>query len=488
MARPGFALFAVVLLSCAQPGAGGTGATATYAGLKKTLDAVPAIDTHDHLYPWERNTAFVETDRGRGVNLASLWLMSYFGWIHRLTPWTPGDSFENWWRKAKTDFDDARATSMYRYQLPAFRDLYGVDFDHISDEDARTLNDRIFENYQDSRWLTYVITERANIELLFNDPFWDRLGTATTWPFEVFVFNVTSLTGGFHPSEYGPSASYRDSDDPYAVAKALGLEIRTLDDYLALLDRLFARAKKAGAACLKTTLAYQRPLRFEKVPRERAERAFGRPRRELVPEDVRAFEDFVMWRLCELSAKHELPFQIHTGHARVDGSSPMLLLDLIAENPKTKFILFHGGYPWISETAAVAAQNTRIRSAKNVWVDSVWLPTISYSAAKRAYHEWLDTMPSDRILWGADCTHAEGIYGATETTRRCLAEVLAERVDAGTLTLKDAERIGRQILRDNALKLFPPLKDRLWKNVGALPPAPASAAGAPLKPAAPHED
>jgi len=166
----------------------------------------------------------------------------------------------------------------------------------------------------------------------------------------------------------------------------------------------------------------------------------------------------------------------------------MHLLDLIAGNPKTKFILFHGGYPWIGETAAVAAQNTRVRSAKNVWVDSVWLPTISYSAAKRAYHEWLDTMPSDKILWGADCTHAEGIYGATETTRRCLAEVLAERVDAGNLTLPDAERIGRQILRENALKLFPRLKDRLWKHLGALPPIPGSAPATARAPAAPHED
>ena len=53
--------------------------------------------------------------------------------------------------------------------------------------------------------------------------------------------------------------------------------------------------------------------------------------------------------------------------------------------------------------------------------------------AKRAFHEWLEVMPSDRIMWGADCNHAEGIYGATELTRRCLAEVLAEKVDRGDL-------------------------------------------------------
>ena len=61
------------------------------------------------------------------------------------------------------------------------------------------------------------------------------------------------------------------------------------------------------------------------------------------------------------------------------------------------------------------------------------MPTLSYETSKRAFHEWLDVMPSSRIMWGADGNHAEGIYGATEMTRRCLAEVLAERVDRGDL-------------------------------------------------------
>lgn len=455
-------LFLVLGLgSCAAPAGTGTRSTATYLRLKKDLDAVPAIDTHEHLYPWGQNTAFLETDKGRGVNLAALWLMSYCGWTNRLTPWKAGDSFDNWWSRAKHDFENARATSMYRYQLPAFQDLYGVDFDRITDEEARKLSDRIFENYKDPRWLIHVITERANIELIFNDPFWARMGTGTTWPFAVPVFNVTSLVRGFHPSEYGPKAEFRDSDNPYAVAQELGVEVRTLDDYLVLLDRLFARAKKGGAVCLKTTLAYHRTLRFEKVSPERAAKAFGRPRTELPAEEIKAFEDFIQWRLCELSAKHELPFQFHTGHARVDGSNPMLLLDLIAENPKTKFILFHGGYPWVGESAVIVQKRSN-----HVWLDSVWLPMLSYSMAKRAFHEWLDAFPSNRILWGADCNHAEGIYGATEFNRQCLAEVLAEKVIAGDLKEAHALQIGKQILRDNALELFPQLKDKLWKHTG----------------------
>jgi len=79
-------------------------------------------------------------------------------------------------------------------------------------------------------------------------------------------------------------------------------------------------------------------------------------------------------------------------------------------------------------------------------------------------------MPSSRIMWGADGTSAESIYGATEFTRRCVAEVLAEKVRDGDLTEEHALRIGKQIMRDNALALFPQLKDRLWKGKGKLKP------------------
>lgn len=446
-------------------GAQATRETTTYKRLKAYLDSVSAIDTHDHLQPFEELHGYVETDRGRGMNLSSIWRSSYFGkeasGFDPFTPWKPGGTFDDWWAKAKNSFTNARAMSVYRYQLPAFQDLYGVDFDHITDAQARDLNERIFNNYRDQKWLYQVITERANIELMLIDPHWARLKLTTYYPFEVLVFNVTTLVHGFHPSEYGTNIW----DSPYYFAKEAGLQIKSLDDYLDVLDRLFQKAKKAGAVCLKTTLAYERTLLFENVSKETAAKTFGRPRSELTPKEIKDFEDFIMWRLVELSARYDLPFQIHTGHGELGGSSPMMLLDLIAANPKTKFILFHGGFPWIGETGAIV-----VRHGSHVWVDSVWLPTLSYTMAKRAFHEWLEVMPSDRIMWGSDCRHAEGIYGATETTRACLAEVLTEKVQNGDLTEEFALKIGKQIMRDNALKLFPQLNARLWKQKGKLEP------------------
>ena len=120
--------------------------TPLYARINASLDAVPAIDTHDHLRPFGEIPNQDETDRGRGMTLHSIFAGSYYPGINRLTRWPEGKSFDVWWETARDDFDDARATSFYRYLLPAFRDLYGVDFDTITTDEARKLNDQIFDN------------------------------------------------------------------------------------------------------------------------------------------------------------------------------------------------------------------------------------------------------------------------------------------------------------------------------------------------------
>lgn len=427
--------------------------TDVYRRIRAEIDAVPAIDTHDHLRPFDQLPFRDKTDKGEGLTLRGVWRGSYYPWLHPVGNWPEGAAFETWWQSSKHHFDNARATSFYRYVLPAFQDLYGVDFETMTDDQAKELNDRIFTNDKSDKWLHDVITNKANIELMFIDPYWARYKFERAYKFAVPVLNVTPMVSGFHPSEYASSL-----DSPYVFAEQQGKKIASLDDYLATLDAIFEKGVATDAMCLKSTLAYQRTLDFQNVPRERAEKAFGRKRSELTAAEIKDFEDFIFWRLCELSAKHDLPFQIHTGQARIQGSNPMLLVDLIEANRDTKFILFHGGFPWVGETGVIAMKY------KNVWIDSVWLPQLSYTMAKRAYQEWLEVMPSDRIMWGADTTNAEGIYAATVWTRQCLSEALAEKVDRGELREEHAVHIGRQVMRDNALKLFPKLKRFLWRE------------------------
>ena len=426
--------------------------TPVYARIKRSIDAVPAIDTHDHLRAFDEIPDRVETPHGTGMTLYSVWAHSYIARTTRISPWPVEGDFKKWWEVASNDFDDARATSFYRYLLPAFHDLYGINFDTITAEQARDLNRRIFENYRNDEWLRDVITKRANIELMLVDPYWNRMQFGREYRFSVPVLNVTTIIGAAHPDRL-----QSDRDSLFSYASRKGVSTKTFDEFLAAVDMIFRDAVAADAVCLKSTQAYQRTLDYAKVTKAEAAAIYGKPSTETSKEQQKAFEDFMFWHICKLSAKHGLPFQVHTGDARIQGSNPMLLVDVIAANPQTKFILFHGGYPWIGETGAIAMKH------RNVWIDSCWLPTLSYTMAKRAYQEWLEAVPSDRIMWGADTVDAEGIYAATEFTRQCLTEALAEKVLRRELEEEHANQIGRQVMRGNALKLFPKLNRMLWK-------------------------
>lgn len=170
MPRPlSFALlFLIVFASPAQKPA--TCDRPTYARIKAHLDRVPSINTHEHIQPFSEIPGRVRTERGIGINLFSVWKHSYYAAVHKLTPWTDGQTFDSWWNVARSDFDNAKAASFYRYQLSAFRDLYGADFETITPEQAREVDRRIFENYKSPAWIRHVITEKASIELMLFDP------------------------------------------------------------------------------------------------------------------------------------------------------------------------------------------------------------------------------------------------------------------------------------------------------------------------------
>jgi hypothetical protein len=88
-------LTCVICLFGAFPAAAQTRETDAYKRIKAALDTVPAIDTHDHLWPFDKLPGYVETEHGRGMNLAGLWRNSYYTWNHPLTGWQPGGKFED---------------------------------------------------------------------------------------------------------------------------------------------------------------------------------------------------------------------------------------------------------------------------------------------------------------------------------------------------------------------------------------------------------
>lgn len=126
----------------------------------------------------------------------------------------------------------------------------------------------------------------------------------------------------------------------------------------------------------------------------------------------------------------------------------MNLVNLINKYKDVTFILFHGGYPWIRETAAIAL------SFQNVYLDLCWLPIISPSACKLLLREITELGLSSRVTWGGDCWVAEATYGALKMFKNILSEVLGEMVNKNYLNTDEALEIASRILRENAAQIF----------------------------------
>ncbi|MFA5816766.1 MAG: amidohydrolase family protein [Bacteroidales bacterium] len=143
--------------------------------------------------------------------------------------------------------------------------------------------------------------------------------------------------------------------------------------------------------------------------------------------------------------------QIHTGlnGGDIENSKPTHLVNLFQEYPDVKFILFHGAYPYGGELAVLAKKFT------NVYIDMCWLYIISPSYSERYLHEWLETVPANKIMaFGGDFLHVEGVYSHLLLAKQIVSNVLIDKVKDGYLTENEAIKIAQMIFHDNAVRIL----------------------------------
>jgi predicted TIM-barrel fold metal-dependent hydrolase len=171
-------------------------------------------------------------------------------------------------------------------------------------------------------------------------------------------------------------------------------------------------------------------------------------------DQVKSLQDYMMHRIIGLARKHDIPMQIHTGLQAGDGnyisnSNPALLTNLFLEYRDVRFSVFHGSYPYGGELSALA------KNFRNVFLDMSWLYIISPSYSERYLHEWLETVPSNKIMaFGGDYHNVENILGHSLMARMVVSNVLIEKVKTGYLTEEEARQIAERLLYKNALDLF----------------------------------
>jgi hypothetical protein len=338
----------------------------------------------------------------------------------------------------------------------AVRDLYGID--RFKPDTWIMLKEAMEKRRQPGfhRWVLYTM---AKIDAAIND-----------------VVSLDVDEGQFPVMRFDDYATPLHRGDIHALSTRSGVSIHSLDDLIHALEAEFAALSRKIVG-VKIGLAYMRSLYFEKTSRFEAEAAFNRiyrtrtfGRREIMPypgraiatyaphgigfEEAKPLQDYIVHRILSLAEKHSLPVQIHTGIHEgneniISNSNPVLLTNLFMEYQKVKFDVFHCGYPYYRELAVLA------KNFPNVYPDLCWMHVVSPNAARTILSEWLDLIPSNKILaFGGDYRFVEGVYGHASLARRNVASVLQCMVLNGELEMRRVPYLASRLLRENAKSLY----------------------------------
>jgi predicted TIM-barrel fold metal-dependent hydrolase len=343
------------------------------------------------------------------------------------------------WNILKPYWENSFNTGYNRAALLAADQLFGIK--NIDETTVEELSARIRKAYE-TDWYKTVLKDKCRIEYMINDDTDRSFGDP----------EVMRYTQRF---DYFRITSKSKIDQ---LAKQFGAPIVTVDDLVNSLKSEFERALKVGFTTIKSPSAYFRSLYYEDVSKKKAGEVLTQilndQEKELTQDQIKPLSDYMMHRLLDLALKYHKPVQIHTGLQAGDGnyimnSNPALLANLFLKYRDVQFILFHGGYPYGGEFSSLA------KNFRNVYIDLCWIYIISPSYSERYLHEWLETVPANKIMaFGGDYENVENIFGHLLFAKQVISKVLSDKVRDGYFTEEEAIRIAQMILHDNAVNLF----------------------------------
>lgn len=393
---------------------------ATYRQLRSYADRIKVIDTHEH------QQIFMATEE-QPVGLAHLIRSSYL--LDAI--WSSGivihdsqnhrtECNDTIWKLYGKYLDFTRNTSYYRQLLRGFNELYGFKDIAFTQENTGALSEQIGVNYRKyPEWFDFAFN-KAGYELTFVHQYRAPFNTDVDKRYFALAFDVNALIAQVsHKPESTKKTLFF-----YKEAFDAGFRIMQLDDYLRFCNFLFTKNVENKAVCIKNSLAYSRTLFFEDVPYEEAKALFEKKPSELSDREAKKLEDYMFNWIIRKSMEYDLPIQMHTGYLAgngniLDNGYPLKLNNVFLQYPDAKFVLFHGGFPWTGENAALG------KLFRNVYLDLVWLPQISREEAVNALDVTLDCVPYNKIFWGGDCKFIEESVGSLEYGKDIVAEVLA---------------------------------------------------------------
>ncbi len=416
--------------------------------ISEKVEEIKLVDTHEHLMP--------EEDR-LNSEIDLFYLFPHYASSDLVSAGMPKEDLDNIrntkipleerWSLFEPYWRHVRTTAYGRTLISAVRWLFGIH--DITRETYHELSEKISRSNKPG-WYQSVLKDEGRIEVSL-----ECGGSCNVDP--NFFAPVIDFQGFITPRSRGELESLGDETET---------RIHNLDDLVNSLEQRFQDCLDDGMVGVKIGLAYSRILRFDKTPRHDAEKLFNRIFSDLGQglswKQAKPLQDYMVHQLIEMAAEHDIPIQIHTGIHEGNGniitnSNPTHLTNLFLEYSDAKFDIFHGGYPYSGELSVLA------KNFPNVYVDMCWLHIISPSFSRRMLHEWIETVPANKIMaFGGDYIVVEGAYAHSRMARETVTRVLSEKIEEGYMSEDDSLLMAEKILRENAWNLFK-LGER-WKG------------------------
>jgi len=434
----------------------GTSKSNIFEEIYEYVQGLEIIDTHEHLPAFENL-------RDKKTDVLKEYLTHYFN-CDLISAGLCTSDFEkvintdlplvDRWDIVEPYWDFSMHTGYARALDISVKGLYGID--RICRETIEELNNKFLDSLKPEHFKKVLKDKsKIRISLLHDIPkVNDKIVFDSNLKCDQSFFrNVYPIDGLIFP---------QTGDEIERIEKQAGFKICGFGDYIDACQSLLDNALKHGAVALKSALAYQRSIFYERVTRSEAEQEFNelfkyKHMGNYLPSVFplgRNFQDYMMHFILRLAGRRNLTVQFHTGIQEGNGnilknSDPALLSNLFLEHPDVDFDIFHMGYPF-QDVVSVLAKNF-----PNVFIDMCWAHIISPAASIKALAEWIDSVPVNKIsAFGGDYIFIDGVYGHQFLARQNVSRALAVKVDEGMMDVDRAKEISRMLFYKNPYSIF----------------------------------
>lgn len=166
--------------------------------------------------------------------------------------------------------------------------------------------------------------------------------------------------------------------------------------------------------------------------------------------------DYILTLTLEVTERHDLPLQIHTGFGDRDLdlrlANPLHLRNLLEDKRfgKSRIVLLHASYPFSKEASYLSSVYPQ------VYLDfGLAVPKLSVHGMVSSVKELLDLAPTKKVMFSTDgYASPETYYLGAKKAREVIYLVLRDACASGDLSLMEAIDAAKDIFSRNAIAFY----------------------------------